>query len=71
MNINTIKREIENNIGKTVQITVYGLRNKKETYNGKINTAYPNIFSIKMSLGDKTFSYADVAIGDVKIKYLN
>ncbi len=71
MNLNTIKNEVENNIGKDVQITVYGMRNKNTTYVGKIKSLYPNIFAISTNIGDKCFTYADVCTGDVKIKYLN
>lgn len=71
MNINSIKNVIQDNIGKSVQIVVYGMRNKRETYVGKIKTVFPNIFSIQMDVGEKTFPYADVCTGDIKIKYLN
>lgn len=71
MNVNGIKKIIEENIGKNVQVVVYGMRNKKEFYVGKIKSTFPNIFSIQMDTGEKTFPYADVCTGDVKIKYLN
>lgn len=71
LNINTIKKYISDNIGKNVQIVVYGMRNKRETYVGKIHSCYPNIFAIKMDVGEKTFPYVDVCTGDIKIKYLN
>ncbi len=70
MNLNSIKTTIKENIGASVQIVVYGMRNKRETYVGKIKKVYPNIFSIQMDVGEKTFLYADVCTGDIKIKYL-
>lgn len=70
MNLNNIKKVIKENIGASVQIVVYGMRNKRETYIGTIKSVYPNIFSIQMDVGEKTFLYADVCTGDVKIKYL-
>lgn len=70
MNINNIKKVIEENLGKNVQIVVYGMRNKRETYVGKIKSTFPNIFSIQMDSGEKTFPYADICTGDIKIKYL-
>lgn len=71
MNLDNLKNEIKNAIGQDVQIVVYGMRNKTSTYVGKLKMAYPNIFSIITSQGEKCFSYADVCTGDVKIKYLN
>ncbi len=70
MNINNTKKEIEANIGKDVQIVVYGMRNKTSTYVGKLKTTYPNIFILQTNIGDKCFSYTDVCTGDIKIKYL-
>lgn len=70
MNLDIVKNELKNNIGKCVQITVYGLRNKTSTYVGKIFALYPNIFSIKTEIGEKSFTYNDLITGEVKIKYL-
>lgn len=71
MNINIVKKEIEANIGKKVQVVLHGMRNKKNTYYGTIKCAYPNIFSIQTETSEKSFSYADMCIGDLKIKYLS
>ncbi len=69
MNLNVIKREVESKIGDSVQIVVYGMRNKTSTYFGKLKEVYPNIFTISTDIGEKSFSYADVCTGEVKIKY--
>ncbi|MFI3260805.1 MAG: Veg family protein [bacterium] len=71
MNINGIKKIIEQNLGKSVQVVVYGMRNKIETYNGTLKQVYPNIFSLQTNNMEKTFQYADVCTGDIKIKYFN
>ena len=71
MNIDIIKNELRSKIGKTVQISVYGLRNKVNTYVGKINNLYPNIFTLKTDTMEKSFMYSDLVTGEVKIKYLN
>lgn len=71
MNLNNIKNIIKENLGRNVQIVVYGMRNKRETYVGKIKQVYPNIFSIQTDIGEKTFPYADICTGDIKIKYLS
>lgn len=71
MNINTVKKEVDSKIGSSVQIVVYGMRNKREMYAGKIKSTFPKIFTIVTNVGEKSFSYADLCTGDVKIKYLD
>lgn len=69
MNPEFIKEKLKKNLNKNVEITVYGMRNKKVTYNGTIYKIYPNIFTIKNETNEKSFSYADAITGDIKIKY--
>lgn len=70
MNIDIIKNKIENNLNRRVVVTVYGLRNKITRYEGTLYKTYPNIFSIIENGIEKSFSYNDYIIGDVKIKFL-
>lgn len=70
MNTNIIKEKIIKNINKQVEIKVYGMRNKINSYNGYIKAAYPNIFTIIENNSEKSFSYRDVITGDIKIKFL-
>ena len=70
MNIDIVKRNIAKNIGKTVRVTVYGLRNKVDRYCGTIKGIYPNIFSIMVDGMEKSFPYRDIITGDIKLKYL-
>lgn len=70
MNTNHIKEEIKKNIGKKVEIKVYGMRGKTSTYEGIINMAYPNLFTIIENNVEKSFTYRDIFTGDIKIKYM-
>ena len=70
MNINSIKDEVSSLINKEVMIKVYGARNKTQMYKGVINNCYPNIFTVLIEGVNKSFTYADVAIGDVKIYHV-
>ena len=70
MNIELIKKDLEKNLNKKVIVTVYGLRNKIDRYEGILYKIYPNIFSIWEDGTEKSFSYNDYIIGDIKIKYL-
>ena len=69
LNPKLIREEIKKNLNKKVEITLYGLRNKKCIYKGILNKIYPNIFTIIGLFGEKSFSYADIITGDIKIKY--
>ncbi len=69
MNIDLIKNEIKKHVNDSVTINVYAMRNKSYQYHGIIKKMYPNIFSVITASEEKTFSYADVATGDVKITY--
>lgn len=69
MNLDIIKSNISRNIGRKVIITEKGMRNKRSIYEGILYKLYPNIFSIKTRIGEKSFSYADVATKTILIKY--
>ena len=70
MNIDLIKEKLNNNLNKKVVVTVYGLRNKINRYEGTLYKLYPNIFSILEDGKEKSFSYNDYITGDIKIKFL-
>ena len=70
MNIDLVRQKLENNLNKKVIISVHGLRNKVTRYEGILYKTYPNIFSIIENGIEKSFSYNDYIIGDVKIKFL-
>lgn len=70
MNIDLVKQKIEKNLNRRVVVTVHGLRNKINKYEGVLYKTYPNIFSIIDSGIEKSFSYNDYITGDVKIKFL-
>jgi uncharacterized protein Veg len=70
MNLNSVKEEIASLVNKSVMIKVTGTRNKNQMYKGVINNVYSNIFTVLIEGVNKSFTYADVAIGDVKIYYM-
>ncbi len=70
MNINIIKEEIKSKINRKVTISVFGLRNRVNKYDGVIYKVYPNIFTVLIDGEEKSFTYRDVITGEVKIKYL-
>ena len=70
MNIEIIKSNIEKNLGKSVKVTVYGIRNKINHFEGKLYKVYPNIFTILYCGEEKSFSYRDIITKDIDVKYL-
>ena len=69
MNINIIKEEIKSKINRKVTISVFGLRNRVNKYDGVIYKVYPNIFTVLIDGEEKSFTYRDVITGEIKIKY--
>ncbi len=70
MNLDKIKEEVASLINKEVMINVTGSRNKNQMYKGVINNVYSNIFTVLIEGTNKSFTYSDVAIGDVKIYHV-
>ena len=70
MNINITKEEIRKSINKKVIISVHGMRNRINRYEGIIYKVYPNIFTILIDGEEKSFTYRDIITGDIKIKYI-
>ena len=70
MNVNIVRSEIEKSIGKKVKITVYGMRNRIDRYEGTIYKTYPNIFTVRIENDEKSFSYRDIITKDISIRYL-
>jgi uncharacterized protein Veg len=70
MNIELVKNMINMNLGKRVKVTVYGIRNKVNHFEGTLYKLYPNIFTILYNGEEKSFSYRDIITKDIDIKYL-
>ena len=70
MNLDLVRNKIKDNLNRKVIVTVYGLRNRINRYEGILYKVYPNIFSILEDGKAKSFSYNDYITGDIKIKYL-
>lgn len=68
MNLDTVKEEIKSLINKNVRITVYGMRNKIDFFEGNIYKIYPNIFTILYNGEEKSFAYRDIVTKDIVVK---
>ena len=67
MNIDLIKDKLTKDLNKLVVVTVYGMRNRVNRYEGVLYKLYPNLFSIMTENGEKSFSYNEYITGEVKI----
>lgn len=70
MNINNIKKSLNENLGKKIRVTVLGMRNKVDYYEGILYKLYPNIFTILYKNEEKSFAYRDIITNDISVKYL-
>ena len=70
MNLESIKEEIKSLVNNEVIIKESGARNKKRMYKGVINNVYSNVFTVLIEGINKSFTYSDVAIGDIKIYHI-
>ena len=71
MNIDIIKKELEENIDKTLIIKYNLGRNKIEKYKAKIKNLYNYIFTVELNDTQvlKSFMYTDVITKTIKIDY--
>ena len=70
MNLSNVKEEIEELLNQEVMVKVSGSRNKTNIYKGVVNNCYSNIFTVLVEGINKSFTYSDVAIGDVVIYHV-
>lgn len=70
MNLNIIKEEVKAHLKRNVEVSVFGMRNKNYKVVGYISNIYPSIFTVNESGIEKSFSYSDIATGEISIKYL-
>ncbi len=70
MNIDIIKEEIEKNLGREVEVKIYGMRNRTDTIKGKIEKLYPKLFIVSNNRETRSINYADIITKEAIIKYL-
>ena len=70
MSLDEVKSEIASLLDREIMLQISGSRNKKSLCKGVINNVYSNIFTVLIDGVNKSFSYSDVAIGDVKIFHI-
>ena len=68
--IANLKTDILEKVGQKIIVKGSLGRSKAFEKEATIEKAYPNIFVVRVEGINKSFTYADVAIGDVKIYHL-
>lgn len=68
MMLDRVKQYIAKNVGIEHKFVYKGSRNQNEEFFGRINSIYPNVFTILLKNNSiKSFSYSDVLIAHLKI----
>ncbi len=70
MNLDIVREELKKHLNDKVLVKVFGMRNKTNIYEGRINAIYPNIFTIIGPNFEKSFTFSDLITGEISIKYL-
>ncbi|WBW50230.1 Veg family protein [Peptoniphilus equinus] len=72
--MNSIKNELQANLGKKVIIRANKGRKKFVTRRGRLDSVYPSLFSVSVENGNDittaTFTYSDVLTGTVRVTIL-
>lgn len=58
---------IKSNYGRRVLIKILGIRNKIDMVEGIISECYSHIFVVRTKFGNKSFTYTDVLVGNIKV----
>ena len=61
------KEFIKSSFGRRVLIKVYGIRNKVDMIEGIISECYSHVFIVRTKFGNKSFTYTDVLVGNIKV----
>lgn len=58
---------IRSNYGRRVIIKILGIRNKVDMVEGIISECYSHVFIVRTKFGNKSFTYTDVLVGNIKV----
>ena len=58
---------IKSNYGKRVLVKILGIRNKVDMVEGIISECYSHVFIVRTKFGNKSFTYTDVLVGNIKV----
>jgi uncharacterized protein Veg len=61
------KEFIKSNYGRRVLVKILGIRNKVDMVEGVISECYSHVFVVRTKFGNKSFTYTDVLVGNIKV----
>lgn len=71
MNPYVIREELKKSVGKKVLVKIYGMRNKNDSFKGRIKDIYPQIFTIETETNlIRSFSYSELISGEVVLTFI-
>lgn len=73
MTLDKVKSFIKDNQNKDISFKFNGYRNQTEEFKGTIVNAYNAVFLVKINDNNvlRSFSYADVLIGNLEVEVMN
>ena len=70
MNPHVIRENLSIHKGERVQIKIYGMRNKNDSFIGVLKDIYPQIFTVEVGNMIRTFSYSEIINKEVVISFI-
>ncbi len=70
MNPYVIRDNLFKHKGERVQVKVYGMRNKTDSFIGVLEDLYPKIFTINTGNSIRTFSYSELISKEVVLSFI-
>lgn len=70
MNPHVIRENLAMHKGERVQVKVYGMRNKTDSFIGVLKDVYPKIFVIETGSSIRTFSYSEIISKEVVLSFI-
>ena len=70
MNIEKIKKNVEELKNKKMSFKINGSRNQIEEFEGTITETYNYVFIVQTNDLKKSFSYTDILINNIEIKQI-
>jgi len=70
MNPHVIRENLINHKGDRVQVKIFGMRNKTDSFIGILKDIYPRVFTIEVGATLKSFSYSEIINGEVQLTFI-
>lgn len=70
MNPYVIRENLQRHKGERIQVKIYGMRNKNDSFIGVLKDIYPQIFTIQAGGTLRSFSYSEIINKEVVLSFV-